>query len=445
MVDRLFVLKEVMSKVIAMKVNGVSAHPNADALKIYQCSAPEHAGLQIVSNVENIYEIDDLIYVALEGSLLKDGTSIKSTKLRGVQSYGMAMGKVNKPGIKLGDDFTEEFCKENISGDTQMIKWVDIESCFNVRSYLRKQHLHPKLAYSLKIKLHGTNGSIQLTNDGIFAQSRSRVITPSDDNAGFASWVNDNIDLFKTIPVTNSVITIFGEWAGKGLQSGVGISQIDRKIFAVFAIQYGGRDGYVAEFEVEPDKIRKVIPEHPDIFVLPWQESNLMCNFGNDVELDNFIDHLNKVVSDVEAIDPWVKAEFGIEGIGEGIVAYPIFEESARITRDVYNEYVFKAKGEKHRGVKVKRPVQLDPELVKNIDEFVALFLTDARLKQGVGAACNDEYNMRYTGSFIKWFTQDVKKESVAELEAADFEWKQVAKYISMAAAIWYKKKCQRL
>jgi len=42
-------------------------------------------------------------------------------------------------------------------------------------------------------KLDGTNACIIITEDGDFAcQSRSRLITPEDDNYGFAAWAYEN-------------------------------------------------------------------------------------------------------------------------------------------------------------------------------------------------------------------------------------------------------------
>ena len=144
------------------------------------------------------------------------------------------------------------------------------------------------------------------------------------------------------------------------------------------------------------------------------------------------------MVEAVEKIDPWVKDNFGIEGVGEGLVMYP--EANDVVIREGYTELMFKAKGEQHRVVKNKQAVQLDPEVAQNIEEFVELFVTEARLQQGLSEACNGELNIKKMGQFLQWIALDIQKESLAELEQSNLAWKQVHKPISNAARQWYSK-----
>lgn len=65
-------------------------------------------------------------------------------------------------------------------------------------------------------KIDGTNAQILISEDGQRMQvgSRSRWITPTDDNYGFAKWCQENFDeLLKLGPGRH-----FGEWWGKGIQ-----------------------------------------------------------------------------------------------------------------------------------------------------------------------------------------------------------------------------------
>lgn len=453
-------------KVIAMKVTSVEDHPNAESLKIYWFEAPEHENRMIIANLENIYDVGDLVYVALEGAILKEGivegvTKIKAQKLRGMKSHGMALGKIDKPDASAGDDFTEQFCQNkpanvDVSG-VSVIKWPDIESFFNIRRDLKGAGLAPTIHYKAKIKIHGSNAGVTITSDGkIAAQSRTQIITPQNDNMGFATWVHKNIDYFKGLDFRSrdadnkqrGSVTIFGEWCGRAVQKNTSISDIDRKIFAVFAIQYSGADE--ALLSDEPIAIRAKLPGHKDIFVLPWHSKEMSLDFSNSTQLQEAVEQINQMIADIEVCDPWVKETFGIEGPGEGVVMYPQYEEIggerfAITTRSKYSDYVFKAKGEKHRVVKTKKAVQIDPELATNMDEFVKLFNTNARLEQGVAAVCNGEYNMKHMGSFLKWFVADVKKESTAELEAAKLEWNQVSKLVMTAARKWYHEKANSI
>lgn len=69
-------------------------------------------------------------------------------------------------------------------------------------------------------KIDGTNAAVIVEQDQdgfprvVGAQSRTRLITPEDDNFGFARWVHENAEeLAKLGPGTH-----FGEWWGRGIQ-----------------------------------------------------------------------------------------------------------------------------------------------------------------------------------------------------------------------------------
>ena len=78
-------------------------------------------------------------------------------------------------------------------------------------------------------KIDGTNASIYIADNGIdmLTGSRTKWITPTDDNAGFAKWVQANREeLLKLGPGHH-----FGEWWGQGIQRKYGQ---DRKRFSLF-------------------------------------------------------------------------------------------------------------------------------------------------------------------------------------------------------------------
>ncbi|EAZ89804.1 hypothetical protein [Crocosphaera chwakensis] len=76
--------------VIVMETIAAEPHPNADSLRIYQMKVPGKSKIQIIANLDNVYQVGEIVAVALVDSVLKDGTKIKPSKLRGVYSYGMA-------------------------------------------------------------------------------------------------------------------------------------------------------------------------------------------------------------------------------------------------------------------------------------------------------------------------------------------------------------------
>lgn len=65
-------------------------------------------------------------------------------------------------------------------------------------------------------KIDGTNAQVIVAEDGsVLAASRTKLITPSDDNMGFARWVEEHKDeLAKALGFGRH----FGEWWGAGIQ-----------------------------------------------------------------------------------------------------------------------------------------------------------------------------------------------------------------------------------
>jgi len=85
----------------------------------------------------------------------------------------------------------------------------------------------PKIArYSrdciISEKIDGTNASIYIGEDGEFrAGSRTRWITPVDDNFGFAMWASKHKDELMLLGPGHH----FGEWWGVGIQRGYELSE----------------------------------------------------------------------------------------------------------------------------------------------------------------------------------------------------------------------------
>lgn len=80
-------------------------------------------------------------------------------------------------------------------------------------------------------KIDGTNAAIGFTEDGeIWCQSRKRLITPGDDNFGFARWAYDRkVELMTVLgPGLH-----FGEWWGSGIQRGYGLTKGEKR-FSLF-------------------------------------------------------------------------------------------------------------------------------------------------------------------------------------------------------------------
>ncbi len=84
-------------------------------------------------------------------------------------------------------------------------------------------------------KIDGTNGVIWISDDSqsMKCGSRSRWITPDDDNFGFARWVYEhNGELTKLGPGYH-----YGEWWGAGIQRRYGLTE---KRFSLFNVHRWG-------------------------------------------------------------------------------------------------------------------------------------------------------------------------------------------------------------
>lgn len=80
-------------------------------------------------------------------------------------------------------------------------------------------------------KLDGTNAQVCIAEDGtVQAGSRTRWITPADDNYGFAAWVQAHRDELLALGPGRH----FGEWWGAGIQRRYGLSE---KRFSLFNVQ----------------------------------------------------------------------------------------------------------------------------------------------------------------------------------------------------------------
>jgi hypothetical protein len=306
---------------------------------------------------------------------------------------------------------------------TQHVQWGSIELLHNaVRTLtlLHEQgHPFPTVEYRAKVKLHGTNCAVQVTSAGPVAQSRNLILTADADHKGFAAWVGSRTGFWSTLV---EGIVVFGEWCGPGVEKGMAISAAPTKLFCVFAVKRG------EELIYEPSAIAALLTNRPDdVHVLPWEGDPISIDFGSREALEKVARRLNEIVAEVEREDPWCKRVLGVSGLGEGLVFYPTPFDQA---------LMFKAKGDKHKTAG-KSAVQIDASVAASVDEFAALVVTEARLRQGLEAV-GGEFDPKRTGQFVSWISADVKKESVAELEASKLTWQQVDKAVQARARKWF-------
>jgi phenylalanyl-tRNA synthetase beta chain len=77
-----------IEKVVVAQIESFQQHPNADRLSVCQVLDGSKTPRQIVCGAKN-FQAGDKVPLALPGAVLPDGTKIKASKLRGVESEGM--------------------------------------------------------------------------------------------------------------------------------------------------------------------------------------------------------------------------------------------------------------------------------------------------------------------------------------------------------------------
>ena len=293
----------------------------------------------------------------------------------------------------------------------------------------------PEIEFDATVKIHGTNASVVYNKDGsYYVQSRNRIISVNDDNAGFAKFVDDNktflLDVLKQNIHDNDTIVVYGEWAGKGIQSKVAVSEVER-FFALFDIKLFKDKKHVY---VDNNQYKQVLNSFTN------KDSNIFSiyefdNYVFNIDFENIEKSQNQIVSKVLEIEDCcpVGKYFGVVGVGEGLVL-----------KSKCGKYIFKAKGEKHSASKVKAISAVDIEEIENIKNFVSYAVTENRLNQGVDylKEMKIDIDMKNIGQFIKWVVSDVFKEENDTINAHGFNDKKVTKEISNVAKSWYIKNC---
>lgn len=338
-----------------------------------------------------------------------------------------------------------------------MYKFNSISLFYQIVRLVKKLDDFPHLAiknpvqYRGTIKTHGTNASI-VHSDGnaLQAQSRTRQITSKDDNHGFAKFVEqDNVteainNIVNKIRGQHAIgaskdVCLYGEWVGSGINSGCAIHQLPSKQWVLFAVKV--IDGDHSYYIDAVPGLQDLYKEENIFSIMDGPVLNLEVDFHSQESKETAIKVFDRKTAEVESCCPWAK-KFDIEGLGEGIVWVPVGEHWGK------SDLFFKTKGEKHKNVKTKKgKEQLDPEILKGIEDFIEFAVTDNRLNQGIESIqeMGHDLQMSNISQFIKWVGQDVKRECSAELETNKIEWKQVNKAVTTKARTFFINKMKEV
>jgi hypothetical protein len=131
------------------------------------------------------------------------------------------------------------------------------------------EHLHPaRLA--------------EVVQDGesfhVFAQSRTRFITPESDNFGFAAWVKANAqNLVKILGPGRH----FGEWWGHGIQRGYGLPRGERR-FSLFNVTRYNPFEKFSSLRSAQSAVETLCPALPTLGLVPvlsWGTFDMSLDF----------------------------------------------------------------------------------------------------------------------------------------------------------------------
>ena len=291
----------------------------------------------------------------------------------------------------------------------------------------------PTINFKTTTKLHGTFSGIIWNGSEIFAESKSQIITPENDNDGFAKFVEANKEYFEfylkdyceQMDITE--IMIAGEWAGGNIQKGTAINKIP-KTFFMFGLKFKTKDEDIYKWAQMPWEILRQIAD-TDMNIQSLYEfdvHDVAVDFNKPAEALKIFDDLR---DEIDKECPVGKA-LGVSGVGEGLVA-------VGYNNDV--RYVFKHKGESHVTTrKQKQPKPADP--LEASKQKLAEALTPVwRLEQAVRESIEDQPRMKDMSNVIKWVMNDIKKEETSTFRDSEFELEDVQKFVSVIIVSWFK------
>lgn len=299
----------------------------------------------------------------------------------------------------------------------------------------------PKVTFTGTVKVHGTNASFCMNSESHWFQSKSNILSIEKDNAAFCYFGEARINSFKIIAVelasknglnlNENTITLYGEFSGGNIQKGVAVNGLE-KMFILFGAKITphneGLPAYWLYIGNKNMKNETYYSDHKNnIFnSFDFPVFSLEIDFENPHEAQN---RLSELTIAVEEKCP-VGVQFGVEGIGEGIVWEAQYKDVT---------YRFKVKGEKHSSSKVKTLAAVDIEKVANIKEFIDYVVTENRLNQGIEQVfAGGEAVQEKTGEFVQWVKNDVFKEEMDTLVKSGLEPKEVSGPISKKCAKWF-------
>lgn len=399
--------------VLSLRVLKADPHPNADRLRIYQFVHQE-GPLQIVANLENLYEVGDYVAVALLGTVLEDGTEIKKGKLRGELSFGMALGRTDQP---PGTDLTAAFNATSVVKEVDESTGVVEESVWtkytSLDGYLKlREDILAAPEVIVTEKSHGSNFRVGFRGKEFLVGTHTSRVLPSRMSsetwpsghlvAKALKWCEDydlqeRIQKWREAHPDIQQMALYGELMG----------------FKCSDLHYGEKGSLVRLFgEVQidgrfldyDDAVRVILDLFPDRSL-----ADLLVPVLYRGKPDP------KILKRLRDLPSALAAANGVEQISEGIVIRANPETFSEISKD---RLIAKWKGPLYSERKSLR--SLDPESLPvylTVHDLLFDFVTAERIRHvwGKAQASGIRLDMRSVHQVSEMLFDDIVKESKGE------------------------------
>ena len=355
----------------------------------------------------------------------------------------------------------------SISQYRQLVKEITERACFiglDEDGKAEFDYLKPKpvVDFTATVKMHGCNAAVCYSEpDSLWCQSRENIISTEKDNYGFAWFCEENkeivISIIKELAKENNIdlnthiISCYGEWIGKGIQTSVAISELDKRfvIFEHFKVSPLEPQENSDEENIEKAKWYKTIsysdfgvphptiewaesPENKIFNIMKFETKTISINFNNPERAQN---ELISIMEEVEAECP-VGKSFGVSGTGEGVVISHLTPDGSLIQAKVKGEAHAKGSG------KVKTLKVVDTEKLDKIDKCIEEICHNWRFAQALREIFGPDYektiDRKNLSSYIKWVTTDTLKEESSIISDYGFEPKDVIGKVSQKAKEYF-------
>lgn len=289
----------------------------------------------------------------------------------------------------------------------------------------------PIATFTGSVKVHGTNAAVKYDpKTGILSvQSRNHVLSAKSDNCGFYTFAMTHKDYFIDLlsqccnQYTSSVVA-FGEWFGNGIQKGVAVAELSKKLM-IFAICREDEKAEDSQWLPKKDLALFFAPEKSIFNITNFPMYEITIDFNTPQASQN---QLVDMTMQVEKECP-VGLYFGKKGIGEGIVwSSPLYGR-------------FKVKGSEHSSSHTTTLAGVNEEKLASVAAFVQYAVTQNRLEQGIHEVFTvpgEQPTNPQIGKYIKWILGDVIKEETAAMKANNLSSKDVGQAVTTAARTWF-------